>query len=372
MIATTSAHASSPEVMLDNNSQVQVLLYQFQNTKDSTEQRKIAVQLNRIEPHTLNDGIAVRDALKKQPFDLYLYEIASSLISKMRNPIYERVLIDILIDEKPYWSRGDVDKLSAVSDAEYLRRDTTIKFTTGVLGILRCHNAVPILKEYLQFRGPDYYASNALAQIGDNTASNMLLEKVYKGDEVNYSGLGSSESIKIVRDLQDPAKKDKWQNISGQIINIKDPAAKPYLKQLLNHEMHYVRADASMKYSKLVNERDEADIIEMLNNADLHVRGEAINAMMRLNCASFDDVLINLLVNDNKLRYKAAKALGYKRVMKSIPYLETALSDKDRYVRREAYISLYILTDKKYEFEGKTYLDEHAAERQKSVLSMHD
>lgn len=31
------------------------------------------------------------------------------------------------------------------------------------------------LKEYLQFKGPDYYASNALAQIGDSTAGDMLL-----------------------------------------------------------------------------------------------------------------------------------------------------------------------------------------------------
>jgi len=380
MIATSSA-GNSLGIALDNNSQVQVLLDQFQTATNSAEQRDIATQLSRIEPKTIGDGIAVKDALKKQPFDLQLYEIASHLIGHLKNQIYENVVIEILKDEKSYWSKADVDKLSSVRDAEFLQRHKAIMFAANILGLMKSRKAVPILKEYLKFKGLDYYASNALAQIGDNSASAEILEKVYSGEDVNYAGQGSEEAVTIVRDLEDETKKDKWPKIAKQIIHIHDRKAKPYLKRLFNHERSYVRWESAGKFRQLVDENDVPSILEMTRNKDGGVRAEGINAMQNLKNIEFGDELIALLNDpDYNVRRHAAKALGYKKIFRAVPYLEKAIKNSELRaekpiggngradelkVREEAYIALYILTGNKYDFNGKSAEVERRAEKQK-------
>ena len=380
VIAARSAGNSS-EMDLGKDSQVQILLNQFRTATDSAEQRTIATQLSRIEPKTISDGIAVRDALKKQPFDLQLYEIASHLIGHLKNKMYENVVIEILKDEKSYWSKADVDTLSSVRDAEFLQRHKTVLFAANMLGMMKSQKAVPLLKEYLNFKGLEYYASNALAQIGNNSASAEVLEKVYRGEDVNYAGQGTEEAFTIVRDLEDESKKDKWPKIAKQIIHIREPKAKPHLKRLFNHERSYVRWESAGKFSQLVDENDVPSILEMTRNKDAVVRAEGINAMQRLKNVEFGDELIALLNDpDYNVRRHAAKALGYKKISRAVPYLEKAIKDSELRaekpiggngradeldVREEAYIALYILTGNKYDFKGKSAEIERRAEKQK-------
>ena len=122
-----------------------------------------------------------------------------------------------------------------------------------------------------------------------------------------------------------------------------------------------------MAFSNLVDADDVNTIIEMSQNSDWTVRSFAIDSMERLPGNSFDDLLINILQNDphSTLRSGAARAIGYKQIKKAVPFLENALKDKDLYVRQNAFIALYILTDKKYNFDGKTSVIEKKAEREK-------
>lgn len=193
---------------------------------------------------------------------------------------------------------------------------------------------------------------------------------------------GSKEALTIVRDLEDPSKKAEWPKIAKQIISIHDPKAKPALKRLFNHEETYVRWEAASKFRQLVDDRDVPIILEMTKNKDKIVRVEAIHAMQNLQNIEFGDELIALL-NDPayNVRRTAAKALGYKKISRAVPYLEKALTDGEqlanlhytepgRYsnelgVCEEIYIALYILTGKKYDFKGKTISIEQTAERQK-------
>jgi HEAT repeat protein len=89
--------------------------------------------------------------------------------------------------------------------------------------------------------------------------------------------------------------------------------------------------------------------------------------MKRVNDPKIVPILCDLLINDPiyVVRSNAAKALGYKKVTISVPYLKKALNDKDFGVRKEAFIALYILTGQKYTFNGRDAAVEQTAEQQK-------
>ena len=163
--------ASFPNHVIGQDSKIQVLLHQLQTAKNDTERRDISAQLRAIGPKTLEDGIAVQEALKSKPFDLYVYTEAVALVDRMRDKRYDDILINILIDEKPYWLKADIPKLTAAEDPEYARRGIALMYAMNILGLHKCANATPILKEYLLFKGPDDFASNALAAIGDKAPS---------------------------------------------------------------------------------------------------------------------------------------------------------------------------------------------------------
>jgi HEAT repeat protein len=172
---------------------------------------------------------------------------------------------------------------------------------------------VPVLQEYLQIKGLEYAASEALAKIGDAGSKAQVKEKAYEGEDVNYGGRGVEEALTVVRDLEDKSKKDQWPQIAKQIIHINNPAAKESVKRLMNHEARYVRWEAVGKFRALADESDVSAIVEMAGNSDEIIRAEAIHAMKKLKNVEFGDELMALLSDPaDNVRPSAAKAIGYK------------------------------------------------------------
>jgi len=171
----------------------------------------------------------------------------------------------------------------------------------------------------------------------------------------------SSMSLDEVKDLtkvlRDPKKKDKWVRAAKKIINIKKPEAKPYLKELMQHEDDFVRDQAMNEYAMLVDVEDADFILEMARDKSWETRGAAAYISMTL----VDDprqvpVLIEMLKDEKvSVRDAAIRALGFKRLREAVPFLEQLLSDliskdQDGHTRATAAEALYSITGNKYEW----------------------
>lgn len=350
-----------------NKFSVKELSDQYSKATEKTDRHKILKELSKTEPVILEDVTQVRQIISNKEWDEDLFVAAADSIRRIKNAGLDVELIEILKDEKIFIekiSRGD---LSGKSEREAKYRVKNVEFIIKKLGELKSQRAVPILQEYLKVKGLQYAASEALGKIRDKSASEEMRERAYRGEEINYGGLGLDEAVKVMQDLEDKGKKDKWPKIAKQIILIKDPKAKPYLKKLFSHEKYYVRQQSATAFGLLANENDVSDVLEMAKNKDEYVRFSSIDAMKKINDPKFITVLFDLLINDKIyiVRSNAAKALGYKKITSAVPYLDKALNDKEFEVRREAFIALYILTGKKYDFKGWDSATDQQAENQK-------
>ena len=372
-------------VFADDYEPVKSQVEKYGKAADDNARKEIYKKLSRTEPKSREDVESLREVFKSITYDERLFEAATESLRKMHDPSLGGQLIEILKDEKPYMDKVVSKDFRGKSEGERRRRGTNILFIIMNLSQMRSQNAVPILKDYLQYPGFNYYASEALAAIGDKTASDELRERAAKGEDVNYAGQGSDEAQTVIRDLQDKSKKDQWPKIAKQIIHIKDRNAKPYLKQLLNHENMDIRWEAADRFRAMVDENDVPAIIEMTKNSDRIVRAEGIHAMVNLKTFEFSNELIALL-NDSaaNVRREAAKAIGDKKITRATSALEQTLKDCEQRanshsagtlqynteisVCNETYITLYILTGKKYDFKGKTTTTEWRAEQQKELL----
>lgn len=369
-------------VYAGDNESVKALVDRYRQAGDDNTRKDALKKLSQTSPMTLDEVNQFRAIFAKKEWDENLFLGAFEAIKKIKDPSLDNGLVDILKDEKHFIEKASRKEHEGKNEKEVILRLRNVEMIIYKLGELKSKNAVPLLKEYIGIQGVAYWASQALAMIGDTSASEKIRDKAYKGDEINYGGQGSEEALTVVRDLEDRNKKDQWPKIAKQIIHIHDPKAKPYLKRLLNHEQSYVRWEAADKFRALVDEKDIPTIIEMTKNKDKIIRAEAINAMQNLKNIEFEDELIALL-NDPayNVRRHAAKALGYKKISRAVPYLEKAIKDSELRddnpllgnndksnelgVREEAYIALYILTGKNYDFKGKRAGIEREAERQK-------
>jgi len=352
---------------------IKALTGQYQQTKEKEKQKEILIQLGKTEPTTQDDVAQLRQIFSKKDWDESLYASAVESLKRIKDSSLDISLIEILKDEKEFADKAAQGGSTGQSEREANYRLKNIMFIIEKLGELKSQKSVSILKEYLSNKAFQFYASEALAKIGDKSASEEIRERAYKGESVNYGGLGLDEALNVINGLKDKTKADKWPKMAKQIILIKDPKAKPYLKALFNHEKDYVREESASAYSVLVNESDIATIEEMAKNQDWFVRSRAIDAMKNIPQESFAGTLIDLLINDphRSPRSNAAKALGYKKVTSAIPYLEKALNDKELRVRQESFIALYILTGNKYDFKGRNAAIDQQAENQKKNPTVH-
>ncbi|MBU2574634.1 MAG: HEAT repeat domain-containing protein [Elusimicrobia bacterium] len=346
---------------------------EYRKTNDKELRKNIRKRFKEIKPTTNDDVLQLRKIFADKDWDEEWYSIAMNLVPKIDNPQLANGLIPVLSDEKNFIKKVGKGDPQNPSDKRTLYRLTNTEWIIRVLGKLKNKDAVPILKEYLNFYSMQYAASEALGEIGDKSMSEEIREKAYRGEPVNYSGLGLDEAKRVVRDLDDNNNKDKWVKISKQLLHMKDPRIKPELKKLFSHDNHFVRVWASMAFARLADSSDVMSTIEMSKNPEWNVRVAAIDMMKKLRAKEFEDVLINLLNNDSHrvVRLSAAKAIGYKKVTTAVPHLEKALKDKEIMVREEVYIALYVLTGKKYPCEGKTPLTERRAEHEKQHPSFY-
>jgi hypothetical protein len=362
------------------------LLDQYGQAQTDSERISALETLSKTEPQTKEDANSLKAVLSQAKWNENLFLAAMKSVRKVKDSGLDGVLIDILKGDKDFLGKAVGGNPQGRSEQELKLRMLNAEFTIRKLGELKSSAAVPVLKEYLQIKGLNYAASEALAKIGGTDASEQIKEKAYKGEDVNYGGQGLQEALTIVSDLEDKSKKDQWPNIAKQIIHIRNPEAKESVKRLLNHEARYVRWEAAGKLRALADENDIPTIIEMTKNNDEIIRAESIHAMKKLKNVEFGDELIALL-NDSadNVRRNAAKAIGYKKIARAVPNLEKAIQDSESRVsgakvgknvqqdelavREECFIALYVLTDKKYDFKGKTARVESRAEKQKKSPS---
>ncbi len=348
---------------------VKALVDKYNQAGDDNQRKEVFKKLSQTEPKTQEDMFNLRMVFSKKDWDEILFVGSAESVKKIKDTTLDKTLIEILKDEKQFIDKLSRKDFGGKSEKEVQYRMRNVEVVIHKLGEFKSQNAGPILKEYLAIPGAAYWASQALAMIGDKSASATMQEKAYKGEEINYAGQGSSEAMNVIRDLQDKSKKAQWPKIAKQIIHIKDRNAKPYLRQLFNHEQTYVRWEAADKFRAMADETDAPAILEMSNNQDDIIRAEAIHAMQKIKGIEFGDELIALLSDPAyNVRREAAKALGYKKIARAVPALEKALKDCEQRANShvvgtnkyndeievcdESYIALYKLTGKKYNYKG--------------------
>jgi len=342
------------------------LIDKYQNG-DSKTKKEVVKKLGRNEPKTQEDMEQIRKIFLKKDFKEGLFLAGSDAVIMVKDPSLDSELIGVLEDEKPLMEKVSKKDYAGKPVLELKHRGINVMFIIEKLGNLKSQKAVPVLKDYLKMTSFQYYASQALANIGDKSASEEIRERAYKGEEVIYGGQGLDEAIRVVQDLEDKGKKDKWNKIAGQLKSINTPDAKPYLKRLFNHEQNYVRDDAARVFSRLASDNDKDDLIEMTINTDHRIRYHGMMGILqRKGLVVDDEIFIQILTNDREwlCRSTAARALGYKKVQRAVPYLEKALKDKEVFVRVEAFIALYVLTGNKYDFDGRNKSVDRDAEVQ--------
>jgi hypothetical protein len=167
--------------------------------------------------------------------------------------------------------------------------------------------------------------------------------------------LSPEEIRQLLTDLGDIRQRARWPALSRQIHGLDDPGMKPYLKPLFFHEYEDVRYWSAWKFLMMSGDSDGLTIWELVKNPNEMVRQDAFKALMKCRAPECDDALIDVMMNDSYMnrRCVSARELGRRRVVKSVPYLENALRDKDINVRDDAYVSLFLLTGKKYDYVGK-------------------
>jgi len=168
--------------------------------------------------------------------------------------------------------------------------------------------------------------------------------------------VASSMDLDDVKELAEvlgnPKKKDRWVRAAKQIINIKRPEAKPYLKELIHHENDFVRTEAMDEFAMLVDVEDAAFILEMAKDKDWERRAAAAYISMTL----VDDprqipVLIEMLKDEmGSVRDAAIRALGFKRSQEAVPYLKEFLKHKDGGTRALSSDALFLITKTKYDW----------------------
>lgn len=341
---------------------VHQLMKEFKNKHDV----KILQKISFTEPRTAEEVKLLGTVITEQKWNAPLFIASMKSLSRIQNKKLDNSLIEILDAENRILNRAMAGNTEGRGQKELAAHARNAELIITKLAELKSASAVPVLKEYLKFDGLKFHASEALAQIGDTTTKAEIKHRAYKGEDINYAGAGASEAMDVIVDLKDRTKKDNWHKIAKQIILIRSPSTKAELKSLLTHEKFYVKKEAASALKKMVDQSDVSTILEMSESNDWYIRSDAVDMMKKIDDPQFYDILVNLLLNDPHPcpRLDAAKALGYKHLSDAVPALEDALEDSALEVRQEVFIALYVLTGKKYNFQGRNSQIDQLAERQ--------
>ena len=175
----------------------------------------------------------------------------------------------------------------------------------------------------------------------------------YFSPQDQASGLSMNKVKELMSILRDPNKKGRWVIAAKQIMNIKNPEAKPYLKELITHEDDFVREEAAWEYAMLVDAEDADYILDLAEDKAWQNRNAAAEIAMPM----IDDprqipMLIKMLQDRNiAVQDSAISALGNKRAQAAVPYLEDLLKTANGGTRAAVAEALYSITKVKYEWK---------------------
>jgi HEAT repeat protein len=343
------------------------LLKAYSKARSESERVSVMEALRKTQPTTKDDANQLKVVLTQKEWDETLFYAAMESLSLITDTKLDVVLIEIIRADRDFLSKAFKGDLQGRTEQEFKLRSLNAEKIIKKLGDMKSSKAVKDLKEYLAIQGLQYAASEALSKLGDTTAMEEVKNQAYTGADINYAGAGLEEAVTVINDLQDKTKSADWQKMAKQLILIKDPGAKPYLQTLFTHEKNYVRSQAATAFMNMATSEDVSALLDMAKSSDWSVRSAAIHGMKKISNSSLDDALKDMVINDahRSPRANAAKALGYKKVDSAVSVLEKSLNDKELRVRKEAFVALYILTGKKYDFDGRNALIESEAERQK-------
>jgi hypothetical protein len=167
--------------------------------------------------------------------------------------------------------------------------------------------------------------------------------------------------------LRDSHRKGQWVIAAKQIINIKNPEAKPYLKELMTHEDDFVRDEALWEYAMLVDAEDADFILDLAEDKSWRRRAAAAEIAMRLVDDPRQIPVLMKMVQDKTFAVQdaAIKTLGAKKTQAAIPVLEELLRTGNADTRASAAAALYRMTKVKYEWrtpEEKAAFEEELRE----------
>jgi len=326
------------------------LLGQLILQQETIEKRKLLSILAVTSPASMAEISALKTILLAELNDASLYQAAANSLATTKDPHLAKEIVKILAAQQTYFiQQANEDKPLQGSQEALLRRFHAESAITA-LGNLQDKASIPLLKNYLQIDGFSYPASKALTKIGDKSTRPLLRRLLDKGVEIYYGGNDLAEALVLIADLQNERKEKSWPKLATQLLFIKTKAAKPHLVALFNHKKDYVRQQSATAFINMADLGDSETIFAMTDNPAWTVRNLAVRAMQKLNHPSFIDRMIEILLSDphQAPRRTAAKVLGFRKIEQAVPFLEQALLDQDDSVQRHAFISLYILTGKKY------------------------
>ncbi len=188
---------------------------------------------------------------------------------------------------------------------------------------------------------------------GGQGAKVVAVKKVRAG--FSQRDLEKSLSLDKVKEMmsifRDRGKQDQWVLAAKQIMYIRIPEAKPYLKELIDHEDDFVRDEAVREYVRLVDAEDADFILDLAEDNKWQRRVAAASSAMPL----VDDprqipILLKMLDEFDALREAAIGTLGVKRCQEAVPALNNLLKVGDAHTRAGAADALYLITGTKYDW----------------------
>ena len=166
-------------------------------------------------------------------------------------------------------------------------------------------------------------------------------------------GLSMDRVRKLMEIFRDPSKKGHWVVAAKQIMNIKNPEAKPFLKELITHEDDFVWDEAVREYAMLVDAEDADFILELAEDKAWQRKIAAVAiAMPQIDDPRQIPLLIKMVDDsDFAVQDAAIGAAGVKRIQAAVPILEEILKRGQPHTRAAVADALYSITGVKREWK---------------------
>lgn len=269
--------------------------------------------LSRVEPRTVEEIDLLISCVKSK--DRVLGLAASQSLANMRNAELMPKILLMLSDGHP----------------------GVVTAAINVASVLKDSRAVPALVKLLaEDELIAAKAGTALAQIGYETAIPLLLDRIssaYSPIPASLSKFGLPALEAVLFKLERTSKQER-SKIVGVIELIQDQKAIPRLNSLLMYPDSNIRSAAAQSLSSM----GALNIMEALENTDPHVRIRALESCAKVEDPKINKQLISIFVEDPDIQVRvfAAQIISQKNIQEAVPFLKTALRNKNPEIRAAA------------------------------------